>query len=229
MNYKDKNFELNCTYKVISVFEQVVNLKKGNKIYAIMNQKIKPAPYSLILENELFLSIKNNISNTLFIPYFSVEEFDCTLFPQNNLLTAKNISTFLEEIIRPQDMFEVVFQQKRKTAKLKEMLGLGRGLTPSGDDYIVGYMAAYYAENKGVFKPFEEIAILAKYCTNEISANYIENASRRLFKQEILDLMREIENREYINNMMSFGSSSGIDLLYGIFDYINNRDLFHKI
>lgn len=90
-------------------------------------------------------------------------------------------------------------------------------------------MAAYYAENKGVFKPFEEIAILAKYCTNEISANYIENASRRLFKQEILDLMREIENREYINNMMSFGSSSGIDLLYGIFDYINNRDLFHKI
>lgn len=229
MNYKDKNFELNCYYDVVSVFEQVINLRRNNKIYAIMNQNIKPAPYSLILENQLFLSIKNTLSHTIFIPHIEVTEFDCTLYPKNDVLTSENISIMLAKITRLQDFFEDVFQGKRKTAKLKEMLGLGRGLTPSGDDYIVGYMAAYYAENKGIFAPFEEISRLAKYYTNEISANYIENASHRLFKQEILDLMREIENREYIYNMMTFGSSSGVDILYGVYDYINNRDIFHRI
>ncbi|MCW9732949.1 DUF2877 domain-containing protein [Avibacterium sp. 20-15] len=229
MNYKDKNFELNCNYKVVSVFKNVINIKKGNKIYAIMNEDISPSPYSLILENELFLFIMKHISKNVFIPYFAVEEINCKLSPSRKLLTSKNILKALDNIVRPQDFFEITFQQRRMNAKLKEMLGLGRGLTPSGDDYIVGYMAAYYAENEGIFEPFREIAAIAKDYTNEISANYIENASRRLFKQEILDLMKSPENNVYINNMLSFGSSSGVDVLYGIFDYINNRDVFKRV
>lgn len=230
MNYKDENFKLNTTYEVVSVFNHVINLRLENKIYAIFNEKITKAPYSLILEEKLFNQIKHQINKTIFIGDINAKTFSCYLNPSDTQhFSLREITPYLQQIKRPAHLLETAFQAKRKQNKFVDLLGLGIGLTPSGDDYIVGYMAGYYWQHAGIHPKFRKLALLAQERTNEISAHYIQNASQRLFKQEILDILQFPQNKKIIEKLAALGASSGVDILYGIHDYFHHQDLEHRI
>lgn len=223
MNYVDKNFIFDVEYKVHSIFENVINLKYGNRIYSIFNENIKKAPYSLILEKNLFDDIKSKLDTYIKIPKLKCIEYECEMPIINKKHSLDKIYKKIQNFERNDSIFEKAFQERRKNKDLFNIIGLGLGLTPSGDDYIVGIMAAYYSHNLNKPKIFKEIEDLAQNRTNEISYNYILNASNRLFKQEIIDLIFDIENEEKICNLLKFGSSSGQDILYGIYDYFSKK------
>lgn len=223
MNYVDKNFIFDVEYKVHSIFENVINLKYGNRIYSIFNENIKKAPYSLILEKNLFDDIKSKLDTYIKIPKLKCIEYECEMPIINKKHSLDKIYKKIQNFERNDSIFEKAFQERRENKDLFNIIGLGLGLTPSGDDYIVGIMAAYYSHNLNKPKIFKEIEYLAQNRTNEISYNYILNASNRLFKQEIIDLIFDIENEEKICNLLKFGSSSGQDILYGIYDYFSKK------
>ncbi|QDJ12921.1 hypothetical protein CEP45_03230 [Mergibacter septicus] len=229
MYKKDKNFKLDCTYQVVSIFNNVINLRYQNRIYSIFNQKINKAPYSLIVDDDYFLKLKYSSNKTIFIPNLDVEEFSCYLENHNKLIELSCIENKLKSLNREFGLIEIAFQNRRKDGILKDLLGLGIGLTPSGDDYIVGYMAGYYSQHQGILPEFRLLANLAQSKTNEISANYLNNASNRLFKQEILDMVNNISDEDCINNLLNMGFSSGQDILYGIYDYFKRYDFKQRI
>jgi hypothetical protein len=107
----------------------------------------------------------------------------------------------------------------------KSILGRGGGLTPSGDDWISGFLL--YHARTGQMTPFivslgESLTALAFESTTKISANRIEAAcqgwSEELFLEIVDSLVvsdAEISDLK-VERLVNFGHSSGVDTCVGI-------------
>lgn len=113
-------------------------------------------------------------------------------------------------------------------AEVTAVIGYGQGLTPDGDDYLLGYMAALW--------PWRQLpAITTHDCTlrsliasqlsrtNDISRHYLARALEGHFSAPICQLMSALNattSSERLESaareVMQFGASSGVDCLAGI-------------
>ena len=107
---------------------------------------------------------------------------------------------------------------------LKNIIGLGRGLTPSGDDFIIGAILAFhYFFNKKFFdKLFKIIFKISELNTNLISFNYIKMALNGYFHNYVKEFLISLNRKSddiilKIEKIMNIGNSSGIDFLTGFF------------
>ncbi|SRR5579885_1183551 len=109
------------------------------------------------------------------------------------------------------------------------LLGLGPGLTPSGDDLLVGLMAAtiLLSEPLGLGTAFyqrlsAELLTIAHGRTNKLSITWMEYARRgevaehlgRLFQALILDDLHDLEDAAI--QVLKTGATSGGDILTGV-------------
>jgi hypothetical protein len=109
------------------------------------------------------------------------------------------------------------------------LLGLGPGLTPSGDDLLVGLMAAIIllSEPLGLRAEFyqrlsAELLTIARGRTNKLSMTWMEYARRgevaehlgRLFHTLILDDLHDLEDATI--QVLNTGATSGGDVLAGV-------------
>ncbi|MFC0226036.1 DUF2877 domain-containing protein [Serratia aquatilis] len=117
---------------------------------------------------------------------------------------------------------------ERLAAEVTALIGYGRGLTPDGDDYLLGYMAALW--------PWRQHPLLASHDdtlrrligsqlvrTNDISRHYLARALEGHFSAPICQLMSLLGSTASIvqvqaaaREVMQFGASSGVDCLAGI-------------
>ena len=108
------------------------------------------------------------------------------------------------------------------------MIGLGPGLTPSGDDFIVGYLAALWSQSSrdATLQPLLEDlraplrSMTAK--TGAISRQFILDASVGQFSEPLVDLVRAIAlgNGDHVAiaaaRVLRIGHSSGADAVLGL-------------
>lgn len=105
------------------------------------------------------------------------------------------------------------------------MLGLGPGLTPSGDDFLVGLFAVLHLPGS----PFEassgicaDIVADAAVRTNAVSVAALTAAARGRVRASIIGLLRALVagNREAattaLRRVLAIGSTSGSDIAAGI-------------
>jgi hypothetical protein len=107
----------------------------------------------------------------------------------------------------------------------KAMMGLGPGLTPSGDDFLVGLLATLHVpqnpcrELAGVC---DDILVDVARRTNAISAAALQAAARGRVREAIQVLMRELmhgtPNRlaAALSRVLAIGSTSGTDIVAGM-------------
>ncbi|MEK4487311.1 DUF2877 domain-containing protein [Psychrobacillus sp. FSL H8-0484] len=105
------------------------------------------------------------------------------------------------------------------------LLGLGPGLTPSGDDFLVGLFTSFHLENSpfSSYKWFlKEVEKEARTATNEISYMAIKTAAKGKVRESIIALVDALleENEEQLIltlvKVLKIGSSSGTDIALGI-------------
>ena len=118
-----------------------------------------------------------------------------------------------------------------------EILGYGKGLTPSGDDFICGFTLSLHAW-KDILFPGEDvqplvnrIVHLAFRKTTSISANLISVAAEGSADERILDSIRWLHigsgtSENIMKELLTYGSSSGIDTLAGILACIQVSSVF---
>lgn len=107
---------------------------------------------------------------------------------------------------------------------LSSLIGLGIGLTPSGDDFLCGVLAAFIFDNleKHIF-----VKMLKKQIknnlqnTNDISRTFLSCALDDNFSSPVLNLPYFKSSDEIYNNFKKIGHSSGIDTLCGIYYCLN--------
>lgn len=110
---------------------------------------------------------------------------------------------------------------------LRSFLGLGSGLTPSGDDFVMGLLLSLNRW-KSILQPGNNLSIFntktvedAYRCTTTLSANLIECATLGLADERLIqtvDFLATGNNHrsDIISGLLSWGNSSGIDALVGM-------------
>ena len=109
--------------------------------------------------------------------------------------------------------------QIAKTAQ--KLIGLGVGLTPSGDDYLTGWLAVFASSGRTV--PGLEAAIIDSLeRTTKVSQLYMKAALRREFAEPVRELCRAMSVDDVttaaVEIMMDHGATSGQDIMTGMID-----------
>ncbi len=107
---------------------------------------------------------------------------------------------------------------------VKSLAGLGPGLTPAGDDYLLGIMASLWLTKNTNF--LEEIGWISSQKTTSLSAAYLMAGAKGEFAEYWHHLAKAILCqdpkilRKNISNFIQIGASSGRDALAGFSAHI---------
>lgn len=164
---------------------------------------------STALEEKQISLIKDNIDLSLFTG------FDLTI---EDIITQKT-----KDIRELQDCF--MSTNKVEIEKvLKGWIGRGRGLTPSGDDFLQGILFVNSMCTILSSEFLEAIeSLLDQEYTTDISKNYFLCALRGMFTQPLLELYKSVEEsnllmvRKSIDEILKFGHTSGTDIIAGVY------------
>lgn len=110
-----------------------------------------------------------------------------------------------------------------------ELIGLGPGLTPSGDDFLVGVMATLArggggggAALRAALEAISWAVAQREHTTSDVSRHYLRLATSGHFGQSLTELLdaftwsSSVEQERCIRQLLAIGSSSGADTLAGI-------------
>jgi hypothetical protein len=117
-------------------------------------------------------------------------------------------------------------------ASVRRLVGLGPGLTPAGDDFLCGFLAAANCSARALVAAIGEAAEEGIPATNEISGSLLRCAARGLFPRDLrraaeaIALEEEAEAAQSIRRFCSLGHSSGADtasgFLFGLFVFLHS-------
>lgn len=119
----------------------------------------------------------------------------------------------------------VVHRMENALKHAVSLIGLGPGLTPSGDDFLVGLFSVFNLKNSPFYTERSfclEVVKQAKVLTNEISYMALKKAANGKVRESIILLINSfISGNEEdlilsLNKVLSIGSSSGTDIALGI-------------
>lgn len=98
------------------------------------------------------------------------------------------------------------------------LVGLGAGLTPSGDDALVGFTAALTAARATLARPIARAAADAGARTTLVARAYLDHAARGEYAERVHDLTAAVAAGDAtgVARGMSWGATSGADLVLGI-------------
>lgn len=121
---------------------------------------------------------------------------------------------------------------------ISSLIGVGTGLTPSGDDFITGMLSAFSAFpeafNQDIVEQIRNSVSLNLQNTNEISMAFIKCALDNQFSVPVISLYqwlcsengspeaRKSQSDKILQSFLAIGHSSGIDTLTGIWWALEN-------
>ena len=97
------------------------------------------------------------------------------------------------------------------------LVGLGEGLTPAGDDFLIGYLAAKWGQGKAETLRAPLLSLLPR--TNEISAAFLASACEGQFSVALVALGQAFNDdrgwEKALSALADQGHSSGLDTAWG--------------
>lgn len=223
----------------------IIDVEYINFMGIEVNDKVTVENQALIIENKLALSINKAVKWESMIP----------TYPNNIEILTRNVKRMKEYIdsygkaggmkrpMAAQGPFEAEMSkmlEKRKNLLLNELennhmslaiphavslIGLGPGLTPSGDDFLTGLFTVFNMKNSPFYaqRSFcEDVLKHAKTLTNDISYMALKKAATGKVRESIINLIESLiaGNEEdlflSLNKVLSIGSSSGTDISLGL-------------
>lgn len=195
----------------------------------IVNDDVFPFKEILVYESGIDLNLINTIVFEQRLK--TIPENHLALFPENSLiflLNRENLTFF-------NSSFEKAFAQNALTAAeliisgkivdgIKKIKGTGFGLTPSGDDFIAGFLFGLHFNQKKTHKNISSL-INEIYITavgnNELVNSFLFFAKneRYFFRLKYFVILLSGENNlnisQALNMLFSMGATSGADFLTG--------------
>jgi Protein of unknown function (DUF2877) len=112
---------------------------------------------------------------------------------------------------------------------LTRVIGLGTGLTPCGDDFLVGYLAGLWCtvrdsvEHRQYVSKLSQVVIHRSGSTNDISRTYLYHAAHGQISNRLYSLAKAISKPEsparilpVAESAMHSGHTSGMDAVTGL-------------
>lgn len=221
----------------------ILEINKFTSFSLEMDDKIFFKNNLLYIEDKVTISIENIAAWTCSLPPYP---FDTNILKDNLIYTKKHIENYNEykgiHVIEENNLFikqaNIMLNERIKILKDKlfegepnivkyasNLVGLGIGLTPSGDDFLVGLFTVINMKHNILYEYRQkcvEIANRAKDLTNDISYITLEKASKGEVRQTLVKFLeditkgREEELQISLEDLLNIGSSSGTDIARGI-------------
>ena len=237
--------------RVLHVFDNACNLiNEHREVLSIVTLQIGNGPFNLVVEDNIFFTdsvhIESPVSNSseqlqlgnLIVNMVGAKHW--SPYPDWQMLHSKR-DNILEQITylpitnyRPllPDSLTSSLASAIATADLttslaaaKQLAGLGQGLTPAGDDFMMGALHAAW-----IIHPFEKVKILADEIANtaaplttSLSAAWLKSAGKGetgiLWHDFFTALLfaQPLNIQDTIDNILAVGETSGADALAGFF------------
>lgn len=150
-------------------------------------------------------------------------------FTQGNYNEEVNdaICDFAADRINNLSSFLYINDLSNSTENLLQLVGLGNGLTPSGDDFILGFLAFLNSVSEPIFPEEFMESLRTKMLigiwnqTTTVSEAYLISALNGRFSEIMTNFVAGFfttdkeEMKKLTNNLIDVGSSSGIDMILG--------------
>lgn len=139
---------------------------------------------------------------------------------ESDMVNQSDISVFVNQLNNLGLFFK---DDKSDISIVKYFLGRGQGLTPSGDDFLVGAMVVFYSMDqyrKSISDIRHFVLKNIGVYTNDISEQFLLLATEGKFSRSIINLIEELKDgkvySDTINNVLKYGGTSGMDIMLGI-------------
>lgn len=127
--------------------------------------------------------------------------------------------------------------ESKTYASLTPFLGLGEGLTPSGDDFLCGFLLAIHLWQGKLSPHFDlhstsqRIVASAWQKTSTLSANLIKCAAIGSADERIINCLQWLGGSKksgptILEELLTYGNSSGADILAGILTFIQSSSAY---
>lgn len=152
--------------------------------------------------------------------------------PRQNPLSTPGLKTLIERTMQTVPaLIDATrnFQVDGAIAAIRPLIGLGPGLTPSGDDFIVGYLAGLWSTVGSHSPRLRFMSSVGTWLsqaaadTNAISRTYIKSAVKGNVSEPIATLAQRLEQannmdgvREATRTALQVGHTSGADGVLGL-------------
>jgi hypothetical protein len=126
-------------------------------------------------------------------------------------------------------LFESTQRCDLTTSPVRALIGLGSGLTPSGDDLLIGYLTGLWCTVQNSAERMQFISNLGKeviqlsHQTNDISRTYLYHAAQGQVSSRLADLAEAICRGDSsdlictkVESAMRVGHTSGMDAVTGL-------------
>lgn len=223
----------------------IIDVDNMKSMKIVVDDRVRVENNLLYIANKLTISIdKVNIWESVLPSYtHNVEILKQNLMKMKEYINVHGVGGGMKKNVITQNAFEAEVSnmlENRTLLLFNELLnhrissalphaislvGLGPGLTPSGDDFLTGLFAVFNMKNSP-FYPYrsfcEEVLKKAKNLTNDISYMTLQKAAIGKVRESIISLLNNlfVEDEEdlflSLNKLLSIGSSSGTDIALGI-------------
>lgn len=138
-------------------------------------------------------------------------------FPENIIINAALQAIRDHQIVQPR--------------QVNQLIGAGKGLTPSGDDFLQGYLMMAILSGSRQADELKEMirAGLQERSTTLVSKNYYQALIKGYVNEPWLDFLDGIQEQDFqkidemIGKISHYGHTSGCDLILGVSTYIENN------
>lgn len=151
---------------------------------------------------------------------FSTIFAPCSVKDQENNLGAELVTTAAKNHLKACSTYMQKADYEKATEELVSLIGLGVGLTPSGDDFLCGVLAGLILTGNSDqrFTSILRERIRANLNnTNDISRTFLQCALSSHFSKPIKDLVFPASAEDIHASFGAVGHSSGFDSLCGIY------------
>ncbi|MBL8090284.1 MAG: DUF2877 domain-containing protein [Anaerolineales bacterium] len=235
--------------KILHVFDEVCNLiNEKREILSIVNADIGNGPFSLVIKEPVSFTKHLDVHSKISIEDKQIKVGDLAIsfgYAQawNPMPRWEEIRKNKDEIINHLSLLQIdhenetilQFANSLSSAIINadiptiknissKLAGLGIGLTPAGDDFLMGAMyAAWMIHPEKIAKQIsEEIANVATPLTTSLSGAWLKSAAKGEAGELWHDFFEALIEDENIylplSKIISVGETSGSDALMGFLD-----------
>ncbi len=233
--------------KILHVFDKVCNLiNEKREVLSIVNTEIGNGPFNLVIEDDILFSRYLGVESSISIIHNQINLADLSINTGNTRFwnsrpdwkrlhdKKEKIADRLERFPIPAPQFpnslarsfsSALADADRLTTKniASKLAGLGEGLTPAGDDFMMGALHASWIVHPPEIASAlaREIVETAPALTTSLSAAWLRSAGKgeagilwhNFFNALITDDPQAIEIQ--IAKLLSIGHTSGADAFAG--------------
>ncbi len=225
-------------FKLHSSFSKAINYQMDTSLLSLVDKPIGGGPYNIVLEklplNPLTTLDTNNFDFSKVIDT-SIETLECPVKQLKNMLLGnakENSLTFLlnesntpnQESSFKQHLNKAyhkashnIFSTSNILLGIKQMRGLGIGLTPSGDDFIAGLLLSLKLgklSHNLIHQVYHKALSDNPYSNTLFLSSFKGHAVIKL-KRLLGPWKDEAKGIEYLNDFLTFGETSSCDFLTG--------------